>query len=216
LQNKNTAQVNVAAQKFFGQQSTASFSGSVVDPYRVWTEKNSIPCFRKSGVRVHEGAARSTECKKADAIYWRGHQEFLDFPIPHVEKRRLCWSKKFYQMLHMTKMIYFERLNRKHKDPNVENFKVANFSKNSLFDRWLVDYFSWSPFKIYNLDNELITHKDQANLWPKTRLVEDSIWFYADQFDTWNFLTGKDWLLKERKIERIIFKNMVNAEKNNI
>lgn len=119
--------------------------------------------------------------------------------------------------MEQVKTIYFERLERRHQDPHRLNFKISGLNGNVVFNRWFIPYFKWIPYKSYNFDNELITHKDQSNPWPKTRLVEDPSWFYADQFDTWNFISGRDWLVEEKKIdndrlERTLRENNIDQE----
>jgi len=66
LPHQNTAKYNTFAQKLYGQQSLAPFSGMKVDPYLVFKEKTDLIALRKNGVRVHNGIPLSTAEKKRE------------------------------------------------------------------------------------------------------------------------------------------------------
>lgn len=192
LPHHNTAQFNTFAQKLFGQQSLAPFSGLKLDPYEGYKENLQKHQLRKNGVVVHEGAPLTSVAKKALKESWAEREHDIDFEnivLPVVEDRSRNYTKLFSQMLEMESRILEELEERNLASETLWNYEddliFEDFTDNTPLEEHFPKITEW------DLDLELQAMKGQDNLWPLIRFVEDDDWYAADQFLTINWVSGR-------------------------
>jgi len=190
LPHHNTAQFNTFAQKLFGQQSLAPFSGLKLDPYEAYLRNSEKHQLRKNGVVVHEGAPLTSQAKRELKEEWKKKEHAMDFELPIVEDRARNYTKLLTQMMEMESRVIDEEKRRGVSED--VNWKFSD--DGVIFEDWMTEMNLDNDFHQltdWDRDTELNALKGQDNLWPLIRFVEDPEWYEADQFLCLNWVSGR-------------------------
>jgi len=188
LPHQNTSQYNVFGQRLMGQQSLAPFSHLPIDPYVVWKTNAVKPGLRKSGVKVHEGKAKSSAEKKALKIHWESFSMDDQSDIPLVEDRGRNYGKMHDVWCGIEDMC-LEEIHKRGIDlaEEMAELEDADCPDHS---EWMDPPYSFEPITQWDPDTELKCLKGQDNPYPSIRLLEDDHWWWMDQAAHWAWIDG--------------------------